>query len=533
MNKPAPDFRFTDLDGKPFTRDSLAGKVTLLTFWATWCQPCHRSLPLLEKVREQFKDNPKVAFRAISVDTPNVNNEKVAKTLTELGVKIPALRDSEQASLLFRTEGSVPATFLIGADGSIQDYVMGFVPDKIAEWPEKIKKLLAGEKIFEKPLKAYEDELKEYSQRVEKESEVDFSKKVSMLGDQAPVETKIPMPETKIAKRTQPATMKLIPLWKCDAVKSPGNILVLNEKNKPSRLAVVEAWQSIAEVGLDGKLIASHSLNLTDTEVIGSLRSATGSDGKRLLAAFMATHQRCHVLDENWKAVLTYPEDALKNPHNGLADVELGDLDGDGKLNLYISYLGVVGIHGVSLDGKRLWSNRSVTNAGGMVVSGPDAQGHRSLLCTNILGSLVVLDAQGERKQEIVIPGTTLHWIFAADLNNKGQFQWCGLASEKPGEHLAVGFSLSGEKLWTYRLPDGMPPPMEMIVAGRIAKDGPGQWILPASDGSIHILGADGKLIDKFNSGVTLQGVATVEINGQPTLLISSQSGVEAWKIEK
>lgn len=164
LNKPAPDFRFTDLDGKPFTRDSLAGKVTLLTFWATWCQPCHRSLPLLEKVREQFKDNPKVAFRAISVDTPNVNNEKVAKTLTELGVKIPALRDSEQASLLFRTEGSVPATFLIGADGSIQDYVMGFVPDKIAEWPEKIKKLLAGEKIFEKPLKAYEDELKEYSQ---------------------------------------------------------------------------------------------------------------------------------------------------------------------------------------------------------------------------------------------------------------------------------------------------------------------------------------------------------------------------------
>ena len=73
----------------------------------------------------------------------------------------------------------------------------------------------------------------------------------------------------------------------------------------------------------------------------------------------MATQQRCHLLDENWKLVVNYPEEALKKPHSGIADVELGDLDGDGKLKMYVSYSGVVGVQAVSLDGKRLWANRS------------------------------------------------------------------------------------------------------------------------------------------------------------------------------
>ncbi len=64
-------------------------------------------------------------------------------------------------------------------------------------------------------------------------------------------------------------------------MKSPGNVLVLSDKNGPARLAVVENWKSVAEVGLDGKLIALHKLKLADSEAVGSLRSAVGADGKR------------------------------------------------------------------------------------------------------------------------------------------------------------------------------------------------------------------------------------------------------------
>jgi hypothetical protein len=65
-----------------------------------------------------------------------------------------------------------------------------------------------------------------------------------------------------------------------------------------------------------------------------------------------------------------------------------------------------------------------------------------------------------------------------------------------------------------------------------VTRDGAGQWLLPGADGSIHILSADGRLFDKFNYGAALQGLATVEINGQPVLVVASANGLEAWRVE-
>ena len=65
-----------------------------------------------------------------------------------------------------------------------------------------------------------------------------------------------------------------------------------------------------------------------------------------------------------------------------------------------------------------------------------------------------------------------------------------------------------------------------------MTRGGPAQWILPGPDGSIHILDANGALYDRFNFGALLQGLATVEIDGQPTLLISSPNGLEAFTVE-
>ena len=85
------------------------------------------------------------------------------------------------------------------------------------------------------------------------------------------------------------------------------------------------------------------------------------------------------MLDANGKQVLTYPEDALKSPHSGIADVQLGDLDGDGKLKIYVGYLGVVGVQAVSLEGKRLWTNRSVSNVTRLAIGPADEKGHGDL----------------------------------------------------------------------------------------------------------------------------------------------------------
>ncbi len=63
----APNFRVPTLDGKTITLESLAGKVVLIDFWATWCPPCRRALPHLQKMAQEFAGQPFVLL-SISLD---------------------------------------------------------------------------------------------------------------------------------------------------------------------------------------------------------------------------------------------------------------------------------------------------------------------------------------------------------------------------------------------------------------------------------------------------------------------------------
>jgi hypothetical protein len=231
--------------------------------------------------------------------------------------------------------------------------------------------------------------------------------------------------------------------------------------------------------------------------------------------------------------VLSYPENAIENPHSGIADVELGDLDGDGVPKMYVGYWDVVGVQAVTLEGKRIWSNRSISNVARMAFTDPDADGRRLLLCANNLGTLVELDAKNQRQGEISVPNRPIGWIAAADLTGDGRLLYCGLSAMKMGETTALGFDLGGRELWNYPLPAGLQPqPIEQIISGKITRQGPGQWILPGPDGSINVVTADGKPLDSFNYGAMLQGLATLSIDGQPVLIVASPNGLEAWKVE-
>jgi hypothetical protein len=124
------------------------------------------------------------------------------------------------------------------------------------------------------------------------------------------------------------------------------------------------------------------------------------------------------------------------------------------------------------------------------------------------------------------------HWIAAADLDGAAPAELCGLSARELGVSEVVGVNLKGELLWTYPLPKGVHErPIEQIVPGKLRTSGPGQWLIPAADGSIHVIAADGKPIDQFNYGAVLHGVAAAVWNGQPVLLIASANGVEAFQV--
>lgn len=515
-------YKFFDLDGNPVTSESLAGKIVVLNFWASGWKPSHDNLLLFEKVYQQYISNDQIAWVAVNVNSPEeANNQELQDTFAELGVHVPILRDQESnAGLVFSAPGMAPVVIVVDAEGVVQHCEVDHNPKLDAILPEKLEKVLAGEDIYQGSLETYRKELEQYQRNVEAAAE-------------GPLPGEHEVPDVEIADRSEPATFQRSRLWKCSELSGPGNILVVASAEGPPRLMVVDQWKSVAEVGLDGKMIARHQLPIEPIEVVSNLRTGLGADGKRYFAALAYLHQRFHLFDQDWKLVLSFPQDALKNTHQGITDVQLGDLQGDGTIKAYVGYRGVVGVQEVSPDGKRRWWNRSLADVARLAIGGPDEQGARRLYCTSSNGFLAVIDAKGQRQGEVMVPGQFLHWITAADLNGDGRPQWCGLTTDPRGNNVAIGLNLQGERLWSYALPEGVHrQPIEPVVAGQLQPGGPRQWLLPGADGSIHILAADGKLLDRFNYGAELTGLATAELDGRPVLMVASSNGLEAWKVE-
>ena len=107
--------------------------------------------------------------------------------------------------------------------------------------------------------------------------------------------------------------------------------------------------------------------------------------------------------------------------------------------------------------------------------------------------------------------------------------------ARKLGDNTVIGIGLNGDKgeeLWNYALIEGLQPQLvEPIVAGQVTSSGAGQWLLPGPDGSINIVDIDGKLVDQAYYGA-LGGLAAVEIDGKPAIIVASADGVEALGVK-
>ncbi|MFV2069086.1 MAG: redoxin domain-containing protein, partial [Pirellulales bacterium] len=218
IGEPIADFHFTDLDGNQVSRDSLHGKIVLLDFWFTTCPPCKTSMPHLSQLYQRFKGNDRVRFLAVSIDDPKLADEKVVETLQSWGVDLPLVRDLEnQGATALKLVGA-PTTLLLGVDGVIQTYLVGAQPNYDAVG-DAIDRLLAGQDVAAKVLEEYEQKIREYKRRLA-EATVVASNQV------------IEVPNTKIAPASEPTTIGLEKLWRCDAIKQPGNLLIVAADGK-------------------------------------------------------------------------------------------------------------------------------------------------------------------------------------------------------------------------------------------------------------------------------------------------------------
>jgi outer membrane lipoprotein-sorting protein len=340
------------------------------------------------------------------------------------------------------------------------------------------------------------------------------------------------VPPANIAPATEPTAFTLTKLWSAGEVKDPGNILVVDGPGGETRILVFDGWRTVSEIDHEGKVVARHELEIAEDSILCFLRTATDRQGKRYYVASVAGQKQCHVFDENWKRILSYPR----------AEVQLADLDGSGKPQLCVSYWGDVGVQGAALDGNRLWKNQSLQFVLRTAATDADASGHRRLLCTHSRGTIIPLDSTGKADKEISIPDRHVYYVVSADLEGAGHDAYLALAGTVVNDNTAVGFNLDGKELWNYALPPGVHGrPIELVTTADFTGDASRQWVIAGPDGSIHILSADGKPLEKFNSGSALSGIGATKFGDQHVLLLSKvldkpdgdvKGSLEAWLVE-
>ena len=118
---PAPDISFTGLDGEVIHLKDNRGKVVFIDFWATWCGPCRKEMPHIEKLYQEMQGNDGIVFFGASNEEKSTVTKYLSKNEYSFPIVLVAAADARN---LFKVS-SIPAGFVIDAEGIIRAHMIG------------------------------------------------------------------------------------------------------------------------------------------------------------------------------------------------------------------------------------------------------------------------------------------------------------------------------------------------------------------------------------------------------------------------
>ena len=125
----APDFSLPDLTGKKVDLSSYRGKVVLLDFWATWCDPCREEIPHFIELQKKYGDQGMQIIGVSMDDGP----EPVREFYQRFNMNYPVVMGNAKTGELYGGVLGLPIAFLIGRDGRIRVKHIGATDIRIVE----------------------------------------------------------------------------------------------------------------------------------------------------------------------------------------------------------------------------------------------------------------------------------------------------------------------------------------------------------------------------------------------------------------
>ena len=115
---PAPPLSGLTREGRPFELAELRGQVVILSFWASWCGPCQRELPMLLALEQAYAARG-VRLVSVNLDAPHEREEAIRRFFAELGARPPlVVYVADETVHAFRAL-RLPTLYLLSAEGTV------------------------------------------------------------------------------------------------------------------------------------------------------------------------------------------------------------------------------------------------------------------------------------------------------------------------------------------------------------------------------------------------------------------------------
>jgi peroxiredoxin len=119
----APNFTLENLEGEQISLSNFQGKKVLLNFWTTWCPPCKDEMPDMQKFYK--KNSHVIEVLAVNLTMFEHDPANVAPFVTEYELTFPVLLDREGKQAKVYQAITIPTSYIIDEEGTIQQKIVG------------------------------------------------------------------------------------------------------------------------------------------------------------------------------------------------------------------------------------------------------------------------------------------------------------------------------------------------------------------------------------------------------------------------
>jgi thiol-disulfide isomerase/thioredoxin len=135
---PAAEFSLNARSGEAVTLSSLKGQVVLINFWATWCGPCRKEMPLLEQIQKKYAP---LGFTMLGVNVEE-DTRLMDAFLKDVPVTFPILLDPANGVSKLYDVSAMPSTVIVDRKGNVRFIHQGYKPGDESKYQDMIRQLI-------------------------------------------------------------------------------------------------------------------------------------------------------------------------------------------------------------------------------------------------------------------------------------------------------------------------------------------------------------------------------------------------------